>query len=281
MRIVHLSDLHLGAISPGLPEALIASVAAVAPDMTVISGDLTQRGRRSEYLLARELMSKLPAPLFVVPGNHDMPHGLRLWSRFRNTFSAYQTLIQRELEPLWMDASVVIAGLNSAVPGGWYLDWDRGRICAHQLIELRRKLAGVPHDALRVLVIHHPPASPPGGTKRHLLDNRTALFGALNEIGIDLVLSGHFHLSYAMAVPLPGPTSRSCVLSVTSTATSTRLKGEPNGFHVIETSSKSLTVHAHTWGDAGYSRLCSWCFRCTSGRDWRKVAGISEIGSGI
>jgi len=50
MRLVHVSDLHFGAVSPLLPEALKSAILAAKPEVLVVSGDLTQRGRASEVL---------------------------------------------------------------------------------------------------------------------------------------------------------------------------------------------------------------------------------------
>ncbi|HYF33889.1 MAG TPA: metallophosphoesterase [Prosthecobacter sp.] len=273
MRIVHLSDLHFGAVEPGRPEALRAAVTAAKPDLVVVSGDLSQTGAEAEMSEAMAFLRTLPQPQLIVPGNHDMPHGLRLWARFQRTFAAYQKVVNQDLQPVWRTGGVTVAGLNSAVPGGWYLDWDRGRISARQLIHLRRLFAQEPPDTLRVLVVHHPPAAPPGGTRRHLVDNRTALFGALNDVGIDLVLSGHFHISYAVTVPLPGVSPRSCVLSVTATATSHRLSQEPNGFHLIDCHDGLLDIRAWTWTNQQYVPATAWRFRHDKQRDWKPVAG--------
>jgi hypothetical protein len=173
--------------------------------------------------------------------------------------------------------------LNSARPGGWYLDWSRGRVSAGQLIRLRKKYRQAPADALRILVVHHPPAAPPQGTRRHLIDKRPALFGALNEAGVDLVLSGHFHMSYAVGMQLPGAYPRQCVLSVTSTATSHRLKGEPNGFHVIEGDRSALRIAARNWDGTAYTEAHSWTFH-REGRegqgDWSERLPGRARGSG-
>ena len=45
--IVHLSDLHFGRVDPRLIAPLLRTVERVAPDLVAVSGDLTQRARRS------------------------------------------------------------------------------------------------------------------------------------------------------------------------------------------------------------------------------------------
>src|SRR5215207_10870058 len=71
--IVHLSDLHFGAANPVLVSALIHDVRQLAPDVVAVSGDLTQRARRTQFRAARDFLEALPAPQVVVPGNHDVP----------------------------------------------------------------------------------------------------------------------------------------------------------------------------------------------------------------
>jgi 3',5'-cyclic AMP phosphodiesterase CpdA len=41
--LVHLSDLHFGRTDPVLLDPLREKVASLAPDVVVVSGDLTQR----------------------------------------------------------------------------------------------------------------------------------------------------------------------------------------------------------------------------------------------
>jgi 3',5'-cyclic AMP phosphodiesterase CpdA len=67
--IAHLSDLHFGRHDEKAAELLLASLAQERPDLTVITGDLTQRGRRCQFAAARAFIEKLPPPVIVIPGN--------------------------------------------------------------------------------------------------------------------------------------------------------------------------------------------------------------------
>ena len=72
--IVQLSDLHCGQqfFLPTLLERAIAEVNELAPDVVVISGDLTSHGFKEEYAVAREYVDGIEcASLVVIPGNHD------------------------------------------------------------------------------------------------------------------------------------------------------------------------------------------------------------------
>jgi 3',5'-cyclic AMP phosphodiesterase CpdA len=279
MRLLHLSDLHYGAVDPGLPDGLRAAILAAAPDLVAVSGDLSQRGLRREFVEAKRFLDSLPQPQVVVPGNHDVQGTWNFWERFLHPFKNYREIVDRDLEPVWRGLGALVIGTNSARPAGWHLDWSRGRLSGRQMGRLVRLGRGSEEGALRVLVVHHPPAVPPRGTARHLIGRLREFTDAVDHAGIDLVLAGHFHWSYAQAMPLGGA-ARSCVLSCVSTATSHRLKGEANGFHVIDVDAEELLVTDWAWDGLAYGERRSWRFRAEGGAAWgRRWRQLGE-GSG-
>ena len=81
--LAQLSDPHIGADwGEGDPVARLAAVIDAvramhpAPDAVLVSGDLADHGTDAEYEQVLELLARLPAPLFVLPGNHDDRRGL-------------------------------------------------------------------------------------------------------------------------------------------------------------------------------------------------------------
>ncbi|WP_243664125.1 metallophosphoesterase [Rhodothermus marinus] len=61
MVIVHLSDLHFGRLaSRAVVEDLLVEVRRQAPDLVVISGDLTQRARPRQFRAARAFLERCP-----------------------------------------------------------------------------------------------------------------------------------------------------------------------------------------------------------------------------
>jgi len=272
MRIVHISDLHFGAVEQGRPESMRTAILAAEPDLIVVSGDLSQRGTLKELTEAKAFLDSIAIPQLIVPGNHDMPRWWRVLDRFWRPWHSYRRIVSEDLEPVWSTEQALVIGTNSARTAGWYVDWSRGRVSQHQLQRLEKVARDAPAGALRILVVHHPPAAPPQGSRRHLLGRRARFLEAVNNAGIDLVLAGHFHVSYALPMELTGTPRRSCVLSVTSTATSHRLKGEPNGFHLIEGDASSLRVTVWSWGDSSYGSGRHWEFKSDeAGRDWNAV----------
>ncbi|GEM86686.1 metallophosphoesterase [Meiothermus granaticius] len=74
LRVAQLSDLHLGFwIQKGSLEAWIRATNAEAPELVVITGDLTDSSRPHQVLPALPVLGQLLAPLGVwaVWGNHD------------------------------------------------------------------------------------------------------------------------------------------------------------------------------------------------------------------
>src|SRR3954451_4090335 len=97
-RLAHLSDLHFGRVDPAAVEGLLRSLEAARPDLVVVSGDFTQSARTQEFRAARAFLDRLPAPVFAVPGNHDLPQ----WNpgeRLGRPHDRYQPVIAQPVEP--------------------------------------------------------------------------------------------------------------------------------------------------------------------------------------
>lgn len=66
-RLIHISDLHFGRDAPELLDPLLRAVNRAKPDLVAVTGDFTQRARRSQYREARAFLRKLSAPWMAVP----------------------------------------------------------------------------------------------------------------------------------------------------------------------------------------------------------------------
>lgn len=82
MLIAQISDLHIRL--PGqkayrqvetdlyLPPAINAlNALQPAPDLVLITGDLTDFGRPAEYAHLRDMLKRLRVPYYLLAGNHD------------------------------------------------------------------------------------------------------------------------------------------------------------------------------------------------------------------
>ena len=80
--------------------ALLAFAAERRPDLTLLTGDITQRARAEQFRRARAFADQLPAPVLSVPGNHDLPL-FNLVGRLFNPYGHYRNHISNELEPVY------------------------------------------------------------------------------------------------------------------------------------------------------------------------------------
>jgi 3',5'-cyclic AMP phosphodiesterase CpdA len=238
--LVHLSDLHFGRTHPPVVDALRAAVARLAPDVVAVSGDLTQRARRAQFREAKAFLDSLPHPLLVVPGNHDVPL-FNVFARFLTPLGGYRRHITSDLQPLYRDDEIVVIGGNTTrsmtIGGGAMRQPDMQAICD--------RLARFDESLIKIVVSHHPFDTPYG---REGPARSTPVAEALLRAGADVFLTGHLHVSYtghtAMRYSIAG---RSAIVVEAGTATSTRVRGEPNAFKVLEITSSWVTVTRFDW----------------------------------
>lgn len=262
-RIVHLSDPHFGAHSPALLRPLAGAVAALAPDLVVVSGDLTQRARRGQFAAAAEWLRGLPAPVLVVAGNHDLPLG-NLWLRLADPWRRWRQGVGLPLTPLWQSEAAVVVGLNTANPRAW----KNGRITGGDVAHVAQAFrdAGARR---RVLVMHHPMQGPRG--EPEALAGAEAVAAGLAAAGVELVLSGHLHATYV--TPLADAPS---VLSVQAgTCLSHRVRGDGNAFNLLRLVAGGVVITHHRAGADGVFSADADLALARGPEGWVRVSGTA------
>ncbi|WP_238364127.1 metallophosphoesterase family protein [Mesobacterium pallidum] len=234
-RLIHLSDLHYGRDDPELETPLLDTIAELDPDLVVISGDFTQRARRSQFARARAFLDRIAAPTLSVPGNHDTPLD-NLFLRFLRPFHRYKRAIDRQLEPVHEGDGIIVAGVNTVNR----FAWQRGRMSRHTTARVCRVFDEVP-DKVQIAVLHHPLEHGPEVDKRLMKGARAAL-QSLAECGTDVVLSGHLHEARAQ----PFSTAPGLLFVQAGTGLSTRLRGEPNTFNLLDIDGSRIAVTTYS-----------------------------------
>src|SRR6266498_2885493 len=113
-RILHVSDLHVGAADGAKPEwALAPIVDRFEPELVIASGDLAHRGTAAQHEQAAQLLRALGPPLLVVPGNHDIPYTFP--ARFTRTYAEFESHWETT-EPVYRSERILAVGLNSVRP---------------------------------------------------------------------------------------------------------------------------------------------------------------------
>ena len=263
MRICHLSDLHFGRHERQLAEGLADDLKEQRPDLVVVSGDFTQVGSEREFRAARAFLDTLQTPVFAVPGNHDVP-AQNLLRRFIDPYGLYRRYVATDLEPFIELQGVAIAGIKTSRRLRAGLNWAHGAINRRQLDALERRFEAASPGALRVVVAHHPLMQPEtiGEKPMRLVKGADLALETFARLGVRLVLSGHFHLSYVRKHEGPvtegSPTglrraARAPILVAQASSTiSTRLRGEPNGYNLIDIERGRVTVTVRDWSNTGW-----------------------------
>jgi 3',5'-cyclic AMP phosphodiesterase CpdA len=261
-KIIQLSDLHFGRTNPVIVAALQKFIPLLHPDIVVVSGDLTQRARETEFREARAFLDGLPFPKIIVPGNHDVPL-YNLIRRFYKPLRRFSGLIHPDAEPQYIDSEVAIIGLNTARP----FVFKGGRVSRSQVKKLEATLSSLSNEVTKIVVTHHP--------LNRIRSHRTGFFGysekaleLLMKSGIDLLLAGHLHVSRIGTIikPFSGQ-ARSSLQIQAGTATSLRYRGEVNAFNVLAIDGLRAVVDQYSWdnGSGNFTLSKSETFERGSG----------------
>ena len=245
--VVHLSDLHFGAVDARLLEPLKRRVHALAPHLVVVSGDLTQRAKPVQFREARAFLDTLPRPQVVVPGNHDVPL-YNVLQRFLTPLRKYRRLVSPDLEPTFIDQEVAVVGVNTARS----LVFKGGRINEEQVERIRGLICHLDESVTKIVVSHHPFDMPDNWDDQHQVVGRSEMaLKTLAKCGADVLLSGHMHKSHA------GETAEtveaggvSALLVAAGTATSTRGRGEENSFNHLSIVPNRIDIDEYSWDEA-------------------------------
>ena len=264
MKILHISDLHFGHHDDAVAAGFADDINAQAPDLIVASGDFTQIGTKEEFVQARDFLDKLKAPVFAVPGNHDVP-AVNIFRRFLDPYGLYKKYISPDLEPfLEMDGAVLV-GMRTSRRARLEWNWGHGTISRSQLEDLKERFDKASPNAVRIIVAHHPLLFPtePMVQKTKRVKRADDALECFASLGVRLVLSGHFHLSYVRKhegrdaaregepIGLSKAVSAPILVAQASSAISTRLRGEANAYNLIDIG-ENITVTVREWKDGGW-----------------------------
>jgi 3',5'-cyclic-AMP phosphodiesterase len=241
--IVQLTDPHIG--SSWQPEADTSLEAAVAsvnriipnPDAVIVTGDIVNTPKESEYERARELLAELKAPTYLLPGNHDgrelLKHAFALPAGDPSSLS-----YAADLGP------VRLIALDTQ-----YLGHDGAQLDQPRLDWLEAALAE-DLSTPTLLAMHHPPILsliPEMDTMRLAPDERDAFAAIIaRNPQVALIVAGHVHRTiFGMLGSTPVVVLSSTVIQLALTFAEGRLRFDPEppsfAVHVLQDDGRFLT----------------------------------------
>ncbi|MDZ8109390.1 MAG: metallophosphoesterase [Nostoc sp. DedQUE12a] len=199
----HPSRFHLVEVSISAFESVLEHLTQLDLDFLLLPGDLTQHGERENHAWLQQRLAQLPFPVYVVPGNHDVPvMSANEQSIAFADFPYYYTKCGyedprqiyyiRELLP-----GVKLIGLNS----NSFNDQGEqvGCLDSKQLRWLEEVLAACSDELILVMVHHNVVEHLPNQSRhplanRYMLANSAQLLQLLSRYGVKLVFTGHLHV---------------------------------------------------------------------------------------
>lgn len=199
----HPSRFHLVEVSIPALEIVLKHLESLNLDFLLLPGDLTQHGEPENHQWLQQRLASLPFPVYVVPGNHDVPTlfpnkqsiGLKDFPYYYRQFgyqNPQQLYYNCELLP-----GVQLIALNSNQFDAH--QQQLGCLDDQQLAWLENLLSTVRDQLVLVMIHHNVVEHLPGQSKhelgqRYMLDNAPILLEILRKSAVKLIFTGHLHV---------------------------------------------------------------------------------------
>lgn len=232
MKIIHISDLHFGMNNSQIMNAFFQDIELIKPELIIISGDLTQRAKKKQFLALLAFLQKLSATVLIVPGNHDIP-AYNLFERLFAPFRAFKHYIGNRYQSFFTNSITTILGVNSVNP--WAI--KDGKLAKKRLIDIKTYFSQE-KKAINILFFHHNFAHIKGMHKP--LENDEQFLSYLKNSEVNIVCTGHLH--YAKVSVLYKNNDKPCLILHAGTLLCTRSKDGLNSYYVIDIKNKKTVV---------------------------------------
>ncbi|WP_413558617.1 metallophosphoesterase family protein [Bdellovibrio sp. HCB209] len=242
-RVLHISDLHFGRIHPPAIKSLEQFLQndSLKLDLIIMTGDWTQRARRAQYQAAADFIKKMPVPVITIPGNHDIPL-YNFLSRLVQPLANYNRFIRNLTKDIFQDPELSVVGFRTATS----IRTVEGRILKSDILRAEKIFAEANPHALRIIACHHPIFVPNVISQ---IQPKSFIQKLLN-LRPHVILSGHSHLNW---IELVNPGTDQEILHISAgSATSNRLRGEENNFHVLEIDGRTMKIETYFLGESGF-----------------------------
>jgi len=174
IKFAWITDTHIG--SPDAEKDLLQIVNDINNrdiKFTIITGDVTEKGLNSELSQAREILSKLKRPYFIIPGNHDTKWSETGCTKFTELFGSNRFVFNVD--------DYCFIGLNSGIP----LRGGGGHISPEDINWLKSRLKNLSPQTKIIFAVHH--------QLDKEIDNYKKVINLLSRFEKVFVIVGHGH----------------------------------------------------------------------------------------
>ncbi len=233
---------HLTKFSIPALEVVLQHLNTLDLDFLLLPGDLTQDGEKVNHLWLQAKLATLPYPVYVIPGNHDVPSlkGNDTTIAFSEFTHYYQQFGYEDTTNLDYTCEIAkglqLVALNS---NQFNLEGKQlGRLTENQFIWLEETLSKL-GDKLVFLMIHHnviehlPQQSDHILGQRYMLDNAPGLLSILEKYQIKFIFTGHLHIQDIATY--------NGIYEITTGSLITY----PHPYRILELKDNQLTIESH------------------------------------
>jgi 3',5'-cyclic AMP phosphodiesterase CpdA len=232
--LLQISDPHFGTEQPEVVDALLKLTQQQRCDLVILSGDITQRARAKQFAAARTFVDRIGAPVLAIPGNHDIPL-FNLWARLRHPYARHIAAFGNDLEPTHSSHDLLVVCVNTTRA----YRHKNGEVSSQQIERVATRVAHATDQQLRVVVVHQPVAVTRDEDIPNLLRGRETALERWAMAGADIVMGGHIHLPYVLALP---DLARPMWAVQAGTAVSSRTRqGAPNSVNLLRCGADSTS----------------------------------------
>lgn len=231
ITIAQISDTHFGTEIPSVVNSLQLFLIEKNPDFILLSGDITQRARRSQFHEARKFLEGTGKPYFTIPGNHDLPL-FDLLSRLVCPYRLYSKFFGPR-EFIHVQENIALVGLDATGPERHKM----GKLGIPQvtktLVAARERIGP---QGLLLVTVHQPLLTAWAEDRTEELLGERSIATLFSEHKVDAVISGHVHVPLICTSDKAYPTLTHRFIHIgAGTATSYRTReGKPNSFNMIK-----------------------------------------------
>ena len=175
IKFAWITDTHIGSSLEAEKDLnkVVEDINNREVSFTIVTGDVTEKGLNTEIIRAKQILSKLNRPYFVIPGNHDTKWSESGCTKFLKEFGDDRFIFFYD--------NYCFIGINSGIP----LRGGGGHISIEDLEWLKNKLNQLNTETKIILAVHH--------QLDNEIDNSDQVIEQLKQFNYAFIIVGHGH----------------------------------------------------------------------------------------